>query len=533
MNDPDRFDPASVGVFRVVDRSFETGSRTVTLRYAFDDDHEFVETITFETPTPFPLAQVPHGLEHALLHLHVAAGTSYYKAAAPRIVSVEGASLSAQELDYHHHLYDEGLREFAVTNGLEVPRPVLIRPEGGGSELVTGVRAAPDRFERPGGIVVPIGGGKDSMVLIEALRELHPLLFAVNPHPRVVELAKKAGLDLVVVRRRLSPNLDQLNRSGALNGHVPITAIISLIAVVGSFLYGYDKIAMAVERSASEETVIVDGVPVNHQYSKSLDFELATRDLIVGSIDPDLIYGSALRPYSELAIARAFARLTDYHADFCSCNRIFRQDADRNDGWCGECPKCRFVALMLAPFLEVRALDAIIGRDLFDDRSQLPGFAALMSDEGKPFECVGERRESAAAVRMLSELARWKDSPVVSALAGDARKMISDTEVAALLAPQLELAFPDSLVASSVEAMISSWHARSSAGHGSVCGGSVWRASRWPSCSPNEVRTRSSSTTCRRRPEHGSEPSPATGCRWPGPMKSPGGISTSWCEPPG
>ena len=114
-----------------------------------------------------------------------------------------------------------------------------------------------------------------------------------------------------MVRRHLDPGLADLNASGALNGHVPVTAIVSLIAVVGSFLYGYDTIAMAVERSASEETALVDGVPVNHQYSKSLEFERALADLVAGVIDPGLSYGSALRPYSELAIARAFARLTE------------------------------------------------------------------------------------------------------------------------------------------------------------------------------------------------------------------------------
>ena len=147
----------------------------------------------------------------------------------------------------------------------------------------------------------------------------------------MIELAAQTGLELLVVRRRLSPHLGELNRTGALNGHVPITAIISLIAVAGSFLYGYDTIAMAVERSASEETVMVDGVPVNHQYSKSLEFEQLTRDLIRRSIDPGLDYGSALRPYSELAIARAFARLTGYHATFCSCNTVFRADAGAGD----------------------------------------------------------------------------------------------------------------------------------------------------------------------------------------------------------
>jgi hypothetical protein len=270
---------------------------------------------------------------------------------------------------------------------------------------------------------------------------------AVNPHPLVVALAGRAGLELLVVRRHLSPNLAELNRSGALNGHVPITAIVSLVAVLGSALYGYDTIAMAIERSASEETVLVDGVPVNHQYSKSLDFERLMGGLLATSVDPRLTYASALRPYSELAIARSFAPLTRYHSTFCSCNTAFRHSAGDDDRWCGECAKCRFVGLMLAPFMSRDALSAVIGRDMFADPRQVDGFAALMSDDDKPFECVGERRESAAAMRMLSERPEWRVSPVVAALADRARAMVSGADIERLLTPATDLAFPDPEVA--------------------------------------------------------------------------------------
>jgi UDP-N-acetyl-alpha-D-muramoyl-L-alanyl-L-glutamate epimerase len=451
MNDPRRFDPASVDTFGVAERSFDPESRTVTLTYRLGDDHRFTETITFETAprrgARFDLA----GLERALVHLHIAAGTSYYKAAAPPVVAVEHTGLSPEEQVFHHHLYDDGLREFAVANGLPVPRPVELRAEG--PELSPPPAAPPSTggtSERRGGLVVPIGGGKDSMVLIESVKHLRPRLFAVNPHPLVVELAAEAGLELLVVRRRLSPQLGELNRAGALNGHVPITAIVSLIAVVGSFVYGYDAIAMAVERSASEETVMVHGVPVNHQYSKSLEFEGSLRALIAGSIDSTLTYGSALRPYSELAIARAFARMDRYHGTFCSCNTVYRQDAGAGDGWCGQCPKCRFVGLMLAPFLPPDAVTSIIGRDLFDDPDQVPGFAALMSDADKPFECVGERRESAAAFRILSHQPLWKDKPVVAALSGPARAMVSDEDVQDLLTARPADSFPDGEIAAAV-----------------------------------------------------------------------------------
>ena len=458
MSDPSRFDPGSVDTFRIVDRRFDVASRTAHLRYAFDDRYAFEETITFVTPPAPDEKADTAGLERALLHLHIAAGTSYYKAAAPDDVHLEGVGLQPAEAEFHRHLYDDGLREFAVTNGLPVPRPVTIR--AGFADTLPVVPLAADRStpggarSRTGGLAVPIGGGKDSMVLIEAVRHLQPRLFAVNPHPLVVELARQTGLELIVVRRQLAPELAELNRAGGLNGHVPITAIVSLIAVVGSFIYGYDTIAMAVERSASEETVLVDGVPVNHQYSKSLEFEHLLQRLIAGSIDPGLTYGSALRPYSELAIARAFAGLTEYHATFCSCNAAFRQQAGVDERWCGHCPKCRFVGLMLAPFLSPAALSAIIGRNMFDDPEQIEGFAALMSAVEKPFECVGERRESAVAMQQLSESRRWARAPVVAALADVARTMVAHADAEALLTADLTLAFPDPTVAIAVERLI-------------------------------------------------------------------------------
>jgi UDP-N-acetyl-alpha-D-muramoyl-L-alanyl-L-glutamate epimerase len=444
MNDLNRFDPGAFRTFRVMGRSFDQGSRTASLGYALDDGPSFVETVTFETPPEATQPAVTAGFERALLHLHIAAGTSYYKTAAPPAVTVESGELTAAEVGFHRHLYDDGLREFAVENCLPVPRPVTLSSPSAAQPPL------PVTSPRSGGVVVPIGGGKDSMVLIEALRPLGPRLLAVNPHPLVIELARRAGLQLLVVRRTLSPELTVLNRTGALNGHVPITAIVSLIAAVGSFVYGYDTIAMAIERSASEETVLVDGVPVNHQYSKSLEFERLMGDLLATSIDPGLTYGSALRPYSELAIARAFATLTEYHSTFCSCNTAFRQSARAQDRWCGECAKCRFVGLVLAPFMGREALQAVIGRDMFADPGQIAGFAALMSADEKPFECVGERRESAAALSMLSDLPEWEGSPVVTALAPVARTLVSEAAIESLLTPATDLDFPDPEVAAAV-----------------------------------------------------------------------------------
>ncbi|MGA7418486.1 MAG: hypothetical protein WB765_22415 [Acidimicrobiales bacterium] len=440
MSDQPAFDPGSVDTFRITDWDYDPASRLITLRYAFDDHEHFAETVEFVTEPStagdrFDTGFDTEGFGRAVDHLHIAAGVSYFKAAAPATVSIEQTALTPAEREFHRLLYDDGLREFAVANGRPVPvdvhltaRTATVAPPGG---------LAPIRRRDGGGssLVVPIGGGKDSMVLIEALRPLSPRLFAVNPHPLVRELAGLAGLELIEVRRRLSPHLLELNGRGALNGHVPITAIVSLIAVAGSYLYGYDTIAMAIERSASEETSMVGGVAVNHQFSKSYPFETALRQLVATSIEPNLTYGSALRPYSELAISRSFAGLTKYHGTFCSCNTAFRHDAAATDRWCGNCPKCRFVGLMLAPYLDRSALTAIIGRDMFADAGQIDGFRSLMSSSDKPFECVGERRESAVALRLLGRRPEWARSPIVAALAPTAETLVADRDVEELMAP--------------------------------------------------------------------------------------------------
>ncbi len=450
------FDPRAVDAFRISDWDFDPRRRVLRLRYAFEGGpgpERFVETVTFETEPRDPDRSRLDAWHRAVTHLHIAAGTSYYKAAAPERVVVETAALTAAEAAFHHLLYDDGLREFAVTNGLPVPRPVRIEATSGEADRRSSIPGPtpPDRRS----LLVPIGGGKDSLVVIEALRARGPTLFVVNPRPVLDDLVSASGLEAIRVRRELSPELGRLNRSGALNGHVPVTAIVSLLAVVSSVLYGFDEVVMAVERSASEETRMVGGVPVNHQFSKSLELERRMRELVTGSIDPGIRYGSGLRPYAELAIGRAFAGLTAYHPLFCSCNAAYRSTADPAQRWCGACPKCRFVALMLAPFMARDAVTGIIGRDLFDQAGEVDGFRALMSDADKPFECVGERKESAAALRMLARQPGWRDTVVVRSLRSDAEAAMSDGDVADLLDPDRALDYPDPAVADAIDRLLS------------------------------------------------------------------------------
>ncbi|HEY1834511.1 MAG TPA: hypothetical protein VGG08_08750 [Solirubrobacteraceae bacterium] len=417
---PAVFEPATIGTFRFLSRELRADG-SVSLRYALDD-FDFEEMLLLPVAALLDEGQRER-VEPLLALLHWVAGVSYYKAALPaRIELPGGAPPAAAEL--LEALYSEGLGELAYTNGVPVPRPCFP-----GSDLPASPLAQPPE---PRKVLVPVGGGKDSAVAIEVVRAAGVeslALFSVGQAPPILRTVAAAGLDHLLATRRIDPALLALNEAGAINGHVPITAVVSCIALLVAALNGFHAVAMANERSASSPNLSWDGIEVNHQFSKSLSAERLLSAAVRES-GVDVAYFSVLRPASELAIARAFTRLERYHGAFTSCNAIFRIDPDRRaSSWCCECPKCRFVYLALAPFSSPEHLREIFGRDLLDEPSQYEGFALLGAIGGhKPFECVGEERESQAAIRLLADDPRWREHAVVRRLAAEIPSVADDED---------------------------------------------------------------------------------------------------------
>jgi len=437
---PMLFDPGAFTAFRFTAREIDR-SGLVRLHYALDERIAFTEEIRI--PVPGGLGEGDAARVAGLLDLlHWVAGVSYYKVAAPGSVSLESAAPPPAAAALLQALYSEGLGEFAYTNSLAGPP----RPRFGAA-----AQPAPHVPVDPQRVLVPVGGGKDSAVALEIIRRsgLEMSLFSVGDAPPIARTVAASGLPRLLASRSLDPGLAELNRSGALNGHVPITAIVSCIALLTAALNGFDAVAMANERSASSGNLRWGGIEVNHQFSKGL---AAERLLAAAAREasPGLSLFSVLRGASELAIARAFAGMDRYHAAFTSCNAIFRIDpALRAASWCGDCPKCRFVFLALAPFSDPAHLSEIFGSDLLQDEAQYDGFALLTATGGhKPFECVGEEQESIAAIRLLAQDERWSGHAVVRRLAAQVlpNVPIGDGDPSAVLALSAEHEVPPSLM---------------------------------------------------------------------------------------
>ena len=433
------FDPGAIRAFQFTYRSMQPDG-TVRLGYALDD-LEFEETL--ELPAPTHDSPAVDGL---LDLLHWIAGVSYYKAAIPQhLVCETGAPPAATGL-LLSALYSEGLGEFAVVNDLlRLPQPQFPRGVDSASQPAATAAPAPTR------LLVPVGGGKDSCVAIEIARAsgLDVALFSIGDATPIRDTAAAARLPRHRVTRRIDPALLELNSQGALNGHIPITAIVSAVALLTAATQGFDAVALANERSASAGNFMWRGIEVNHQFSKGRRAERLLSGAVAEIPEAPRVF-SILRPASELSIARAFSRMRQYHPAFTSCNRVFRIDAARRGtGWCCDCDKCRFVYLILAPFTTPEHLSEVFGRDLLADPDQYDGFALLTATGGeKPFECVGEVEECLAAIRLLSDQDEWRAHAVVRRLTSEvlAARPVTDAALGVQFALSDDHDVPEALI---------------------------------------------------------------------------------------
>lgn len=427
-------DPRGAEAFYFTRADYDRESGIARLGYRFDDGPELVERISFPgAPWPAgPAAQRAFG--RALNLLHAIAGVSYYKAGLSANLVL--AALPDPGLEaFLSELYIQGLAEFGYVNGLDVAGQVHFRPAGGGAPAPH--RAV--RLELPNRALVAMGGGKDSLVALDLVGRagIEAVPVCVGNSPLIQDTVRVAELPLLQLRRELAPGLMVMNRAGAWNGHVPVTAINSAILLCAALLYGYRYVVFANERSADEATLKTEnGREINHQYSKTFAFEASLRKLVSRSLGTGLDYFSIVRPFSELGVVQRFSQLTPFHSVFSSCNRNFHLDGPRVSGrWCRNCPKCRFAALALALFLTPREVALIQGGDLLDDLTQQNGFRELCRlGRDKPFECVGEAGESRAAMLALGSRPAWRDHAVVRALQPDLRR-VEVPELQGLLQP--------------------------------------------------------------------------------------------------
>ena len=373
---------------------WEIKNNTLELRLYFS-----CGDITFQPFILFPLGKkgIPkhlktESIDNLAFNIGMIEALSYWKAfCSPKFV-VKPYFLKPSQISWWKKLYFHGLGEFFYTNNISTNIDDFIS-----------ISSISDRknikFTLPNfdNYLVPIGGGKDSAVTLELLlsAQKSPTPFAINPRKATFDTISSAKIEKnnsLFVKRHIDPKLLELNKKGFLNGHTPFSAMLAFTSLMTAALSEHQNIALSNESSANEATII--GSDINHQYSKSWEFENDFREYVSENITDNLNYFSFLRPLSELQIAAIFSQLKNHHHSFRSCNV-----GSKTDIWCNACSKCLFTWLILSPFLSPEKLTKIFGENLISKKEMKIYFSELRGEaDSKPFECVGTVEEVNIAI---------------------------------------------------------------------------------------------------------------------------------------
>lgn len=325
---------------------------------------------------------------NAIFHIGLIELISYWKCTCSPNVIIKAGYVNNEQIDWFKKLYFYGLGELFFTNGIHTNINDFMNIRCESTKVYEDYSN-----EKNDGYLIPIGGGKDSCVTLECLKnQKDNYCLIINPKPVTLECARVAGYDenrIVEVKRTIDSNLLDLNKQGFINGHTPFSSLLAFLSYFIADIIGKKYVALSNESSANESNV--QGEKINHQYSKSFEFENDFRKYYNKYLKRNVEYFSFLRPLNELQIAMAFSKFEKYHTIFKSCN-VGSKGVEWK--WCCNCPKCLFVYIILSPFLYKQKLINIFGEDLFKREDLLKTFVELTGNgETKPFECVGTYEE--------------------------------------------------------------------------------------------------------------------------------------------
>jgi len=390
----------------------EDGKSAVGFVFEAGDRHRFTPRWRIHYGQWLPKIMAPGLPDEAwAFHLGMIEMISYWKAFCSPQIEIHRGALTADQAQWWFKLYQHGLGEFFHTNGMEIPgEEMLSFTSPGGDPKEAPHRPFKMHEEEPdtdyisGAVLVPVGGGKDSAVTLELLKKagFQIIPFVINPRGATEGVLNQAGFasgDTVTMDRRIDPLLLELNAQGFLNGHTPFSAMLAFASAYVASRLGVRHIALSNESSANEPSV--PGTKVNHQYSKSLEFEQDFRQYMHAHVDQQIGYFSLLRPLNELQIAALFSSFKHYHQVFRSCNA-----GSKENRWCCKCAKCLFTYVILSPFLYEQQLQEVFGKNLLVDPDlQVMLFDLCGDGANKPFECVGTTDEvNAALVHVIRRL---------------------------------------------------------------------------------------------------------------------------------
>ncbi len=325
---------------------------------------------------------------------------SYYKLSLAPKFTIKCGELDPNQKEFFKKLFYNGLGELMYQNKILMQYEDFMEfdaPEPKEKKQF----AYDDDFH---GNLITVGGGKDSIITLEALRGMRDenlcMQFNRDLYPEnraALDCIHLAGYGLEKIcnfNLTIDKHMLELNGKGFYNGHVPFSGMLAFACAIVAYLNNIKYIIVSNEASANEGNIA--GTTINHQYSKSFEFEKDFNNYLQTYLCSKIQYFSLLRCMNEYEIIQKFIKFPSYLKVFRSCNV-----GTKTNSWCGHCAKCLYVYIMLYPFFDKDRLKEIFGHDLLDDEALGQTFFSLINpDTTKPFECVGTRDEINYTLRL-------------------------------------------------------------------------------------------------------------------------------------
>ena len=408
-------------------KHYEVNGTEVKFYYAYRDGDKTVASFCERYILPSPIDPNQPVTKRILQMLHLLVGISYYKSLFGDVS--HPYQLNDNDVSYLNAVYDRGLGELAYLNKVtDTIQPFVSNTDD---------THDPVGLDGHGGLL-GIGGGKDSIVAGELLREINIPTATMDMatrdnHGQAGAVMQVMGFEQFPIERYLDTSIVEFtDKHHGHHGHIPFSAILAWFGVLIAHATKKRYVLMANESSTSTGNTTWNGQVINHQWAKSYEFEKITQNYIHATLSPDIWYFSPIRPYSSLAVMALFAHWGEkYYPTFTSCNFVLRIDPNKrpNNRWCGVCPKCLSTWLLLSAWLDRKQLENIFSKNLFEDESLKPTLLELLDLKGhKPLNCVGTSEELRAVTRKA-----LKNYPESVLLAGISSKDIPGPTIKALI----------------------------------------------------------------------------------------------------
>ena len=189
---------------------------------------------------------------------------SYWKITCSPKVHIKCGLLSESQVIWWKKLYRKGLGEFFYLNGISVDDEfmnIIYQTNIADSNKRLVESEETDR-SKPS-VLIPIGGGKDSVTTLEILRDdTKRFSYIINPRQATIDTVNVSEIskeNLIVARRSLDDNMIKLNKEGFLNGHTPFSALVAFSSVIAAYINNIEFVALSNEASANESTILEIG----------------------------------------------------------------------------------------------------------------------------------------------------------------------------------------------------------------------------------------------------------------------------------